>query len=287
MTFIEKQEKFFKDMQAFFGGSIVLGIHGVCKDTNRQYVVTPAKRNNEPADQWNRPAVIEDLRICRDANSRGQDVFVRPTTEKEPYFILIDDIPDQYINAEYNQSGRLLVASSSTGRQMWLRCNRPLNREEKIYVSENFYAGCDSSAARAPGQRNGRMAGFFNKKPKYNPNYPVANIIWVTEGIYEVPFISEEDQAPLRKKADIAPPIKISADYVFKANLPRRSDYLTDNESVTDFRFCLALARRKVTRDEIATMLHSERTNWESKGLDYIDRYIIKTVDKAINLVNL
>jgi len=286
MTFTEKQEKYFTDIERFLGGSIVLGIHGYVKDSSRQYVVTPAKRNNESADQWNRPAVITDLHICRDANSRGQDIFVRPTAENEAFFILIDDIPDSYINAEYDKPGRLLVASSATGRQMWLKCNRALNREEKIFVSETFYKGCDSSAARAPGQRNGRCPGFFNKKPKYAPTFPVASIIWATEGVYEVPEISEEDQAPLRKKADIALPVKISADYVFKANLPRRSDYLTDNESVTDFRFCLALARRKVQRDEIATMLHAERTNWETKGFDYIERYIIKTVDKAINLVN-
>ncbi len=191
-----------------------------------------------------------------------------------------------YINNEYNKSGRLLVASSTTGRQMWLRCNRPLNREEKIYISENFYKGCDASAARAPGQRNGRCPGFFNKKAKYAPNFPVASIVWHTDGVYEVPEISEADQAPLRKKADIAPPVKISADYVFKTNLPRRSDYLTSDDSVTDFRFCLALARRKVDRDEIATMLHAERGNWESKGGDYIDRYISKTIDKAIAIIN-
>ena len=273
MTFTEKQEIAFNKMQEFFGGEVILGIHGISKTTNREYVVTPARRLEEPQEAWNRPSTLADLALCREANARGQDIFCRPIEDKEAYYVLIDDIPEIYINAEYDKPGRMLVASSTTGRQMWLKCNRPLIREEKLFIASSMYNGCDMYAAKAPTKRNGRMPGFFNKKPKYSPNFPVATIIWQTDGVYEVPEFSPEDLAPFKEIEKTTQPVKLSTSIKSKPNMPKRADYERGNESITDYCFCLALARRGVERDEIASMLHEQVTvNRRPSIIPYIFR---------------
>ena len=142
----------------------------------------------------------------------------------------------------------------------------------------------DSDPGADPKHRWGRCPGFFNKKDKYQTpsgHYPLAKMIWVD-------WVNVAHIPPMLKTN----PMKIStsgcsiSNITFQNNSIRRIHYERGNESITDFAYALALARRGFSKQQIIERILAERTDWKNHTGDLRKmRYLDRTVSKALNII--
>ncbi len=125
-----------------------------------------------------------------------------------------------------------------------------------------------------PRNRWGRCPGFRNRKVKHRDldgGYPLSRLIWVDwKNEAQIPILSPQPQGGgVCRKKEIS-----------------RMDYMRGNESVTDFAYAVALARRGYSHDEIKNRLFMERSNWKNhKGPRRIQSYLLRTTVRAIQVV--
>lgn len=228
------------------------------------------------------------IAYLKSENASGRHIIIQPALELESYYMLVDDIDvallqrHHQINATIWKPGRLVIETSPGNYQVWIHSSRPLDIREKTYWLKKL----QSDSGASPKHRWGRCPGFFNRKPKYrqsNGHYPLAKLIWVdwnTKAV--VPFVTLKKRVAAKAGTQKSFPL-----------IPRggvchlcRSSYYRGNESATDFAYALALARRKVPKDEIKNRLIAERTNWENHfGNKRRECYLERTVKKAIRIV--
>ena len=219
-------------------------------------------------------------------NANGKHIFIRPTFEREPFYMMCDDHSKQDIDTHHKENGkwkpgRLVVESSPGNYQVWVKSNRPLSNEEKSHWLKKM--GSDPGAS--PNHRWGRAPGFRNKKEKYQTEkgHPLAKLVWVDwKGSAEIPKVE------LPKEE-----IKQTPNYDRKAvstrsaqSLPSRVDFERGDNSSTDFSYALALFRRGVDRTEVESRILSEREDWQHhKGEKAMKDYFKRTLDRAENVI--
>ena len=66
-----------------------------------------------------------------------------------------------------------------------------------------------------------------------------------------------------------------------------RIDYLSNDESVTDFSYALALMRKGFSDNEIADRLMKERNDWRNHtGSKRQQQYLNRTISQARSIIN-
>ena len=211
-------------------------------------------------------------------NAQGRHIFIRPDFEKEPYFLMCDDLKDlnqHKINGQW-RPGRMVIETSPENYQVWIRSDRKIANNEKKHWLKMF--GSDPGAS--PLHRWGRCPGFRNRKQKYlkENGYPLARLVWVDwkrqARIPEIRFTEEKIN-------------KTAAHKINSPTLPCRTDYHKNRgESETDFAYALALFRYGLTPHEIGQRIRSERKDWEShKGEQRKNEYLKRTIMKAEKII--
>ena len=151
--------------------------------------------------------------FLRAKNAEGWHIFMRPGAEREPYYLLADDISPVRLTSQHTdvsgvwRSGRMVVETSPGNYQVWIRSRSPLSPEQKLHCLRKL--GSDPGAA--PRGRWGRMPGYRNRKDKYltGGEYPLARLIWSDfrrPAYIPVPVISDErvsspDPFPVPRRA--------------------------------------------------------------------------------------
>jgi len=134
-----------------------------------------------------------------------------------------------------------------------------------------------------PHHRWGRCPGFFNRKEKHRSSaslFPLAKLIWV-DWLHaaNIPKISTLKPSANNHQC-------ISHNQHHHGSCIRRMAYEKNNESATDFAYALALARRKVPKQQIIARLIEERTDWTNHlGKPRKQQYLDRTVSKAISII--
>jgi hypothetical protein len=219
-------------------------------------------------------------------NANGRHILIRPPPETEPYYLLADDLTWPLIQRHHKYSdgtwkyGRMVVETSPSNYQIWIRSSRPLSLEEKRYWLKRL---CSDPGAD-PKHRWGRCPGFRNRKEKHRDcqgGYPLSRLIWID----------------WKRNADISPSNNMTPDNVsafspeplggacHNKNISRK-DYERGDESATDFSYAMALMRRRFTDEEIRKCLISERRDWENhQGEKRMNDYIKRAIAKARAIV--
>ena len=176
--------------------------------------------------------------------------------------------------------GRMVIETSPGNYQIWIHSDRNLSLDEKRYWLKIM----KSDPGADPKHRWGRCPGFFNKKDKYQTpsgHYPLAKMIWVD-------WVNVAHIPPMLK----INPMKIStsgcsiSNITFQNNSIRRIHYERGNESITDFAYALALARRGFSKQQIIERILAERTDWKNHTGDLRKmRNLDRTVSKAVNII--
>ena len=248
-----------------------------------------SKLNRFFRGKW-RPAVLNikkglwivdtgNIPYLKAQNANGNHILIQPDYEIEPYYLLVDDLNPHLLYRHHDlpesqtwKPGRMIIETSPANYQVWIHSSRPLPPTEKQYWLQRL--GSDPGAA--PKHRWGRCPGFFNKKEKHKTNsgrFPLAKLIWVDwKQTADIPIVipSNPDRPICQNRYDHI----------------RRSKYDRGNESVTDFAYALALARRNFSKQQIINRLMEERADWTNhKGESRKKQYLDRTVRKAIHII--
>ncbi len=236
------------------------------------------------AGRWFASPDMSSTAYLKHANALGRHILMKP--ENESFYMLADDLNSQLLQKHHKtkdgswRKGRLVVETSPFNYQVWIRSHRPLALDEKRY----WLSLMRSDPGAGPKNRWGRMPGFRNRKEKYRTSkaqYPLARLIWVDwQNPAVVPLVPVAK--PFQTKRTQAPTVVLKAPVTIS-----RNDYDCGNESITDFRYALALARRGVNAQMIEAKILCERKNWKNhSGQKRKKDYLKRTIEKAINIVD-
>jgi len=237
------------------------------------------------------------LSYLKKQNELSRHIFLRPSPKKESFFMLADDLCFQQIQRDHMngfneyKKGRLIVETSKDNYQVWVKVNRPLTIEEKVYWLNK--QGSDKSCH--PKSRNGRFPGFKNVKQKYSGNYPLAKLVYINSEGIDIPQIDipKQKKQVMYQHSYMNEPINIGHSTIFRSNY--ESGY---SNSETDFRFCLALLRRQkwlkenersligYSDSDIKSAIFHQRKDWTNhQGEKRTSAYINKTFDKCRQII--
>jgi hypothetical protein len=223
----------------------------------------------------------KDAGYLKAMNAQGRHIFIRPSFENEPYYMMHDDVKKDGL-AKYHKDadgrwrpGRLVVESSPGNYQVWVKSERPLSVEEK----KHWLAQMKSDPGASPLHRWGRAPGFRNRKEKYRneKGYPLARLEWVDwRGEAHIPVV----QIAKPEQRHTGPPgIKRES---LAGELPTRDRYFKGlnsegkpRESEQDLAYMLALLRRGADPE---TDNHS--------GEKRTEQYLNRTLEKAQSVIN-
>jgi hypothetical protein len=232
-------------------------------------------------------------------NAQGNHLFIRPTIEREAFYMMHDDMDEKGLERHHKQNGqfkpgRMVVESSPGNYQVWVRSDRSLSDEEK----KHWLKKMDSDPGASPRHRWGRAPGFRNRKEKYEQDggFPLAKMIWVDwKGRAAVPVVElpkpqpRKDTDELRHTGGVPP-----RGERFSGDLPTRDMYFKGldskgkpKESEQDFAYSLALLRRGVPRHTVEERIIGERTDWSNhKGERRMRAYLKRTMDRAEDVIS-
>lgn len=249
---------------------------------------------------WRQPGGPDMLAYLRHTNAAGRHVFLRPTEDREPRFMLLDDLDDGGLQfhkvrqagrvLDVFRPGRMVVMTSPGNYQVWIRANRELSLAEKRY----WLKRCGSDPGAAPRRRWGRAPGFRNNKPKYQTRagrFPLSKLIWVDWGkdavVPSLPHLPQGGECVTDSRTDdphqtlAGRPVSGSADQI------RRADFDRGDESATDFAFALALLRRGLQVLDVRERILLERDDWTNhKGERRRDGYLNRTLRRAAAVID-
>ncbi len=235
------------------------------------------------AGRWVVEPVLSNLAYLKSANAKGRHILMKPV--KEEFYMLADDISYDLLNLHHKtrdgvwKKGRLVVETSPNNFQVWIRSNRPLVIDEKKFWLHKMR----SDPGASPLNRWGRAPGFRNRKEKHKTKqelYPLAKLIWI-DWKYKaiIPYYVRENKVDILHKVH-------SSTFTKTSTIISRKNYEKGNESITDFSYALALARKGADARTIKVKLLEERKVWnnhktEKQKKDYLER----TVSKAIKII--
>ena len=301
MTSQEVQTNAFKKMSSFFGNEFQLHIMQEldCNVPDRVEWCLPisyirwkeitnqpkgTRKADCPPEIISRRAELSDLTICGRYQSRtdiAYSILFSPTPAIASRIIMLDEI-DQVVAAEQKSPdllGRLIIESSPSNFQLWLRFDKDLSDDERVSLMRRFSPDKNSATA----VRNGRFPGFANKKPKHaSAGYPFAKIYWCRFGATTpaaldgvLPEIAgREERQPTYAPTPFIPDKNARR----MKDRPLRDNYDRGDDSSTDFSFGLAMRTwLKNNPDDnyygsgsieeiLVRAILQERQNWTKKG---------------------
>ncbi len=231
---------------------------------------------DEDAGRWLVKPAPSNISYLKAENANGRHILLQPTANRQSFYLLADDIKQplltrhhQYRNDSW-KPGRMIVETSPNNYQVWIHSSRFLHLEEKRYWLERLH----SDPGADPKNRWGRCPGFRNRKFKYRDSkgrYPLSRLIWVDwKNKARIPSLSHQPVGGVCRKKSLS-----------------RSYYERGNESVTDFSYAAALARRGHSNNEIYNRILSERMNWVNhNGPERRRDYLLRTIVRARQVVD-
>jgi len=233
-------------------------------------------RRDLPVGELHR--IIPDL-LDR-CSGKGWNLIVRP--KAPPLFLQLDDV--EYPTRERLQHVSFLSLETSPGNyQAWIALSAVSNPDIPRRVRQQV--GADPTASGAA-----RIAGSYNFKPKYAPNYPQVAISHSTPGL----IVSEEQMCVAGL---VAPPV----DHLYGpdesvgmrsrrgwpsysrclANAPMNHDGSARDRSRADFTFCLIALDWGWQIGEVASRLLVESSKAKRNG----ERYALATAQRAADAI--
>ena len=118
---------------------------------------------------WQRAIPLDGLpRLLpwtRAENTQRADVYARPARGSNWPVVLLDDLAKaQAIDLTTLHPGLCVHTSPAGGCQLWLRCERPLDEEERYRLQKDLACLHDADPGSVSGEHLGRLAGYRNWK---------------------------------------------------------------------------------------------------------------------------
>jgi len=133
--------------------------------------------------RWNRETLDRSTSYLRAQNAGGKHIYVRPAGA-HPYS-LVDDLGLEAIEAMRRDgfAPALVIETSPGNFQAWVNHGRDLPADVSTAVAKELAATYGGDPSSADWRHFGRLAGFTNRKAKYqqpNGHYPFVKLIEAT-----------------------------------------------------------------------------------------------------------
>lgn len=120
--------------------------------------------------RWNAAEIEKALGFLKSQNLKGSHVYIRP--QGEHAYSFVDDLSLAKI-ADMKAAGfppALVVESSPNNYQAWVAHGQTLDAATSTAVAKQLASRFDGDPSSADWRHFGRLAGFTNRKPKYQQN---------------------------------------------------------------------------------------------------------------------
>jgi hypothetical protein len=116
---------------------------------------------------WSMQVVLRSIPWLRLQNRNGRNIYIRPRGEHN--LSLVDDLSAESIDRMKTQGFRpaLVVETSPANFQAWLKHSRPLSKELSTAAARELAREFGGDLGAADWRHFGRLAGFTNRKEKY------------------------------------------------------------------------------------------------------------------------
>lgn len=255
---------------------------------------------------WPVEQVKKSIPWLQRMNAQGNDIYIRPDKEERNGLILVDDL--EGINVEeMKENGHkpfLTVETSPHNIQAWVRVGKdvpgPLRSEIGRILAQKYDGDPNSTDSR----HYGRLAGFTNRKKKYQDKYGRQPFCLLRHANANCSFIAPAAGELIQTAAELLnsrslkkQPVKkirpqknsSSFDTVafFKSELRSlEHKYGSDiNFSKADWMICKKLALKGCNVEEIKETLLEASSMIDKRKRGHFDDYIERTVQKIMLLV--
>jgi RepB DNA-primase N-terminal domain len=239
---------------------------------------------------FKRYETVETLRLALPAlllasSEQRLNVIMRPVAPRALSLIQLDDLTSSQVDRVRAMS--FLVLETSPGNfQAWLAAQ---DADAETVRRVKKAAGADPNASGAT-----RLAGSYNFKSKYAPNYPRVRLCSVApqrtvtvDELHRAGLVAAEEPTPYAPRHAPAlrpkPRLLVWPSYArCLADAPRARNHDGRDRSAADFEFCLIAIDRGWSVDETANQLMAESEKARSLG----HNYALFTAKRAASVVS-
>lgn len=245
---------------------------------------------------WDREALLRSLPWLRHENRNGRNIYIRPHGEHN--LSLIDDLSKEAVVA-MKKAGfhpALVIETSRGNYQAWLKHPQQLAKELSTAAARKLAERFGGDSGAADWRHFGRLAGFTNRKPKYQDIitglFPFVRLIEATGTMYPegARFIAEVRRTleqEMRSREELA----IRAAFRHPRNAPEKSIDVFRNDpryggdgNRIDLAYAIYAFSHGLTEADVATAIRSRdlsKKGTQKRQAEYVDRTIKKALARA------
>lgn len=254
---------------------------------------------------WPLNQVLQSITWLQRMNAQGNDIYIRPGEDEKHGLVLIDDLEginvDEMIENEHNPF--LVVETSPHNIQAWVRVGKtvpgPLRGEIGRILAKRYDGDLNSADSR----HYGRLAGFTNRKEKYQDKYGQQPFCLLRHANSNCSFIAPgsakliQAAAELLNNSTTKKEIKNSETHkeylsidtltFFKSEMRSLERKYGDTLDISraDWMICKKLALKGCSADQIKETLANASLIIDKRKRGHFDDYIERTVEKIMLLV--
>ena len=231
-------------------------------------------------------------------NSEGRHIYVAPTPE-HTHLTLIDDLNNQNL-ANMRKGGfqpAAVIETSPGNFQAWLNHGTPLSADMGKWVAQRLARQFGGDPSSAGHWHMGRLAGFTNRKEKYDKGGGVFPFVLLHETRLEpydraAAYIAEQEKAlalSLKRTAERVEEQRKSLNGFSARRELRGIEYYrnqTRDDSRSDFLYSLYAVARGVSDSEIESSIRRTRDLEKKGSLARQDDYLRRTIRNAHKIVD-
>jgi len=243
---------------------------------------------------WDRDGLMRSVPWMKLQNLQGRNIYVRPHGEHD--LSMVDDLQRDALN-RMSTSGfkpALVVETSPGNFQAWLKHSRVLCRETSTAAARALAEQFGGDKGAADWRHFGRLAGFTNRKAKYQGEdglFPYVRLVAASGAVYTN---ADQFMGEIEKKFAIEKERVSEHAAKFVRNEPRamrrtiehfRSNPLYGGDGTRiDLAYAIYALSRGASEEQVKAAIRSRDLN--HKGNDRRqDDYVDRTVKKALAAV--
>ena len=243
---------------------------------------------------WDVEHLLSSVPWMRLQNLNGRNIYVRPAGEHN--LTLVDDLSSNSVR-EMAASGfqpALIVETSRDNFQAWLKHPRALSKEVSTVASRELALRFDGDTGAADWRHYGRLAGFTNRKPKYQTSdglFPFVKLRSATGCVYDQAdeFISNVE-IRVKKESESRQDQKLRRRGSGAVTLTRNIEHFRSNPAYggdktrSDLAYAIYALSHGIGEMDVAQALRSRDLTHkgnEKRQVEYVDRTIKKAMATA------
>jgi hypothetical protein len=210
---------------------------------------------------WKAKDVLNNISFLDNYNKSGLNIYIRPLDKR---FILLDDLERCVLDSLAEIKPCLLMETSQGNYQAWLKLQEvPAERSELLQIWRRLAARFNADMASAKPEQIGRLPGFYNRKEKYFPNFPLVKLHRSLDRFST--WEPSNPENPENPENYPPPVVKMKTDVHKKPGKDR---------SAFDFALACSLIEQGKTDDEIRSYISTRSDKAKTRNDNYLDRTI-------------